>query len=148
MDFSYEIRITKKQFEDMPKKLREKVVPRALKELSNMAYYEMRARAPVKTGALRNSIIQKDSNTKIEVAPTAAHAPFVLLGTRPHIIRPVNARVLRWEDSSGIHFANWVFHPGTKANDFVTATAEAIQPSVIKTFENVFQEEFERDYGG
>lgn len=147
MDFSYDVHLTKKQFKEMPKKVREKVVPRALKELSNMTYFEMRRRSPVRTGQLRNSITQKESQLKVEVAPTAKHTPYVLLGTRPHVIRPLRARMLRWTDSNGdAHFAKWVFHPGTRANDFVLDTAQEINPYVVKVFENVFQEEFDRDY--
>lgn len=43
---------------------------------------------------------------------------YLITGTRAHDIEPVRARVLRWEDSGGVHFARRVHHPGTRPNLF------------------------------
>ena len=57
-------------------------------------------------------------------------APFVELGTRPHIIRPKKAKVLAWggtrrlsgalaRGSEPTHFATIVHHPGTKPEPYL-----------------------------
>ena len=58
----------------------------------------MKARAPFRTGALRQGI-----GSRVESAPgsvviygTASYLPFILGGTRPHVIAARNARALRW----------------------------------------------------
>jgi hypothetical protein len=39
-------------------------------------------------------------------------------GTKAHIIKPVNSKVLHWVDlGGGDHFATIVHHPGTKAQE-------------------------------
>ena len=58
-----------------------------------------------------------------QVAP---HAVFVHWGTRPHIIRPKNKKMLRWAGPSGFIFAREVHHPGYKGDPWmVRAAAEA-----------------------
>lgn len=41
-------------------------------------------------------------------------------GTRPHIIRPRNAKVLRFKVGGKVVYASLVRHPGTKPNRFLT----------------------------
>lgn len=145
MDFSCEIKVTKGQLRDMPVKMRERIVPTAIQRLANMTYYEMRNRAPVRSGNLRAMISEKVSKTNFEVASTVPYTPFVVLGTRAHVIRPVEAGVLHWVTDQGADvFAMRVFHPGTRPNDFITATACVINPQVVDVFERVFNEEVDR----
>lgn len=49
----------------------------------------------------------------------------VLQGTRPHLIRPRRASVLRFEVGGRVVFAKLVRHPGTRANDFMRRALEA-----------------------
>ncbi|MFH8577113.1 hypothetical protein [Streptomyces zaomyceticus] len=44
---------------------------------------------------------------------------YVLDGTRPHVIRPRNAKALRFDMGGRIVFAKKVNHPGTRANNFL-----------------------------
>ena len=44
---------------------------------------------------------------------------YVEYDTKPHIIMPVHAKMLRWENASGVHFAKLVHHPGTKGQHFM-----------------------------
>lgn len=46
-------------------------------------------------------------------------ALFVTLGTRPHQIRPVRAKALRFMVDGRVVYATLVNHPGTKPNDFL-----------------------------
>lgn len=49
---------------------------------------------------------------------------FVLEGTRPHVIRPRRANVLRFEVGGRAVFARKVNHPGTRANNFLARALE------------------------
>lgn len=44
---------------------------------------------------------------------------WVLDGTRPHLIRPRRAKVLRFEVGGRVVYTNLVRHPGTKPNNFL-----------------------------
>ncbi|MET8609827.1 hypothetical protein [Streptomyces misionensis] len=44
---------------------------------------------------------------------------YVLEGTRPHIIRPRRAKVLRFEVDGRVVYSSVVHHPGTRANNFL-----------------------------
>jgi phage gpG-like protein len=85
-----------------------------------------RARCPVDTGRLRNSITHElGRDTRglfVRVGTNVEYALYVEMGTRPHEIRPRNARALRWKDAGapgGYRFATVVNHPGTRARPFL-----------------------------
>lgn len=83
---------------------------------------------------------------------------FVSHGTRPHVIRPVNAPALAFQvgysaktavnvigssngGSSGpVAFAQEVQHPGTKARNFEQVISKAIQPKIVRSFDKIFQD--------
>src|SRR3972149_11737081 len=44
---------------------------------------------------------------------------YVVSGTRPHVIRPVRARALRFTVGGRVVYAKIVHHPGTRPNDFL-----------------------------
>lgn len=52
-------------------------------------------------------------------------ALYVLNGTRPHIIRPVTAKALRFTVGGQVVYAQVVHHPGTKANNFLKEALRA-----------------------
>lgn len=62
-----------------------------------------------------------------QVAP---HAKFVHWGTRPHIIRPKNRKVLRWPSGNGFAFAGKVRHPGYRGDPWLTRAA-AMAPAAF-----------------
>lgn len=85
----------------------------------------LRMRAPIKTGALRQGIKSREEPSPgallIIFYTTLAYAPYILGGTRPHVIAAKNAKALRWVAHSGhgpVMFAKSVKHPGTKPNPF------------------------------
>lgn len=52
-------------------------------------------------------------------------AIFVVNGTRPHLIRPVRASVLRFTVGGQVVYARLVRHPGNKPNDFLRKALRA-----------------------
>ena len=79
---------------------------------------------PVDTGRLRASIQGEARRTwtlrpQFIVFSNVDYAPMVNDGTRPHVIRPRNARALRFEVGGRIVYARYVMHPGTRARPFL-----------------------------
>jgi len=80
--------------------------------------------APVDTGRLRASIrieARRDFALRsvYTVGSDVEYAAMVNDGTRPHVIRPRRAQVLRFRVGGRTVFARVVQHPGTKPNPFL-----------------------------
>lgn len=81
--------------------------------------------APVDTGRLRAAIGPPKYTRTWTLRPKATievnveYAGYVHDGTRPHIIRPRNARALRFVIGGRVVFAKVVHHPGTRARPFL-----------------------------
>lgn len=56
---------------------------------------------------------------------------WIIGGTKPHDIYPVNARVLAFDAGGGMVFASHVHHPGTQPNDFVSRGWESVKGAVL-----------------
>lgn len=88
---------------------------------------DMRHAAPVDTGRLKESIAVDDVErgtgfmARVRIWARTPYAVFVELGTRPHIIRAKNAKVLA-DVEEGEFFGPLVHHPGTKANPFMRSS--------------------------
>lgn len=87
----------------------------------------------VRTGNLRSSqaapVIIVRGNTIVGVAEnTAAYAYYVHEGTRPHEIRPVRAKVLRFtpRGAQAPIFRPLVNHPGTRARPWLRTAMEEV----------------------
>ena len=87
---------------------------------------------PVDTGKLRKSMKKERIGWDVQVSGNTKYAIFVHAGTKPHVIRPKNAKALRWEERQkpsliqpfkrqpvNIVFAQEVHHPGTKAQPWL-----------------------------
>lgn len=78
---------------------------------------------PVDTGNLKNSIGADDDPDRLGwvAGPTAEYGAAVEYGTRPHEIRPRNARVLHWVDPKTGQdvFRPRVMHPGTRPRPYM-----------------------------
>lgn len=120
--------------------------PRALlTRLQILTTAEAKRLVPRKTGNLGRSIAPGAFVGKTAfVVARASYAAYVEKGTRPHVIRPRNAKVLRFPSSgtsttlagrvrtgearrlgSGAYvFASKVNHPGTKAQPFLLPAAK------------------------
>jgi len=84
----------------------------------------MREKAPVRTGRLRQSITVRLETEKVTVGPAVPYAPYVEYGTKPHIIRPVNAKALAFEVGGTTVFAKLVRHPGFAGRFFARGAYE------------------------
>ena len=76
-----------------------------------------------KTGLLRNSIKTRlYTASGILVGEVFSNVSYALMhheGTRPHIIVPVRAEMLRFKVGGRIVYVQKVSHPGTKANPYL-----------------------------
>ena len=83
---------------------------------------EARRRAPGSMGQGNNITVQSrrgpggDFQGVINSRPPASL--YVLGGTRPHVIRPVRARALKFTVGARTVYAKVVMHPGTQPNRF------------------------------
>lgn len=96
----------------------------------------------VKTGYLRRNIVPGTvSRDHATVEARTPYAAAVELGSKPHIIRPVRAKVLAWggtrrlsgtlaAGSSATHFATVVHHPGSKAFPYLIPGAKKAVGSI------------------
>jgi hypothetical protein len=115
------------------------------------ALSSMRMRSPVGAGrgagALRQGI-----SSRLEPSPgrmwivlygTAPYLPYVLGGTRPHVIAARNAKALRWIPNRGHGspvFAKSVRHPGTKPNDFPEKAIKPLKDLILRSFADAVKE--------
>jgi len=79
-----------------------------------------------------------------EVGADAPHAAAIEVGSRAHVIRARNAKMLRFTGRDGrLHFRKQVNHPGTKAYRYLAgslereadAVAEAVIDGALEAFE-------------
>jgi hypothetical protein len=95
-----------------------------LREAARQVVNRAKVLAPVRTGRLRSSIRAEPPRIfslrgSVTVGSDLEYAALVNDGTRPHVIRPRNAKVLRFTVGGQVVFARVVNHPGTKARPFL-----------------------------
>lgn len=97
---------------------------RELQEASRQVVNRAKVLAPVDTGRLRASIRADPPRLltlrpSVKVGSDVEYAGMVHDGTRPHVIRPRRAQVLRFQVGGRVVFARVVNHPGTRARPFL-----------------------------
>lgn len=99
-------------------------VGRMLKRRGGYVLRGAKRQVGVNTGNLRRSIHMRhfrDSRGQyVKIGSDENYALAHHQGTRPHIIRPNRAQVLKFETRGQTFFRNIVRHPGTKANKYLT----------------------------
>lgn len=90
--------------------------------------------APVDTGRLRASIRVESRSflglrQRVTIGSDVEYAAMVHDGTRPHIIRPKNAKVLRFRVGGRVVYARQVRHPGTRARPFLDRALREVAAS-------------------
>jgi HK97 gp10 family phage protein len=122
----------------LTEELRRELVER----LAEVAYIEAFYGAPWKTGKLARSIVKEvDEYGEAKISVLAPYARYVINGTSPHEICPVNASVLAFKAASGeLVFTKLVRHPGTKPNQFLDEAVEKARGKVGEVFSELFEE--------
>lgn len=84
-------------------------------------------RAPGSMGTTIRAQIRRGSGGDFQGVINVRHpaALYVIGGTRPHVIRPVTAKALRFTVGGQVVYARLVHHPGNKPNDFLKQALRA-----------------------
>lgn len=76
--------------------------------------------------AIVTRIVERGGTTVVRVIAARPYAVFHHEGTRPHVIRPVRAKALRFTVGRVVVFAKKVNHPGTRPNRFLADAARVV----------------------
>jgi hypothetical protein len=99
------------------------------------------------TGATGASVSATQGTGFVDIGPNTPYAPFVDTGTRPHIIRPRRARMLRFPTPGGgpgFVLAREVHHPGFGGHFFIERTARRVEPKLHRLAARIIGEEVNR----
>lgn len=116
-----------------------------LREIQIRAVREAKLRVARKTGHTARTIAPGDLTDHYTIVRAAGAAAFLEGGTKAHVIRPRNKRMLSWTEGKRLSgrnrtgraagqrfFARVVHHPGTKAQPFLLPGAvEAVKQAGI-----------------
>lgn len=90
------------------------------------------------TGDLRRSISRRVEGAHRGVVFTdVKYAPYVEFGTKPHVIRPKNKKMLAFKVGGKMVFARKVNHPGTRAYNYMRDAFEDNKPKITKIYDNL-----------
>lgn len=81
--------------------------------------------SPVDHGLLKQWFIDSIDDTEAHIKSPAEYAKYVNDGTSPHMIYPVNKKMLYWEGAD--HPVPYVVHPGTQGQHFVEESIEDVE---------------------
>jgi len=113
-----------------PKELK-KVCDSVLRRHAEAAASTASRLAPKRTGRLAASIrYRREGEMSYSVGSGLRYAPFVEYGTKPHLIRPVSAKVLAFTVGAAKVFAKIVKHPGSKERPFLRPAFKEIEPKL------------------
>lgn len=102
------------------------IVARFLQRRARRVEAEARRLAPGSMGrGITSRIEGSGRNLSAVITSTHPATRYVINGTRPHPIRPRNAKALRFRVGGRVVYAKYVNHPGTKPNDFLTKALRA-----------------------
>jgi len=91
---------------------------------------------PVAHGDLRekftHEVIVSENEIIGRLSNNSDHAAYVEFGTKPHIIEPVNAKVLAFKVNGKMVFTKKVNHPGTQAIPFMRSALISKKREVLQ----------------
>lgn len=88
-----------------------------------------------RTGRLRSSVAWRRSGRwRWSIGTDVSYARPVEDGSRPHIIRPRNKKVLRFRIGNRTIFAREVHHPGFAGHHYMRNTLDAERGEVVRIF--------------
>jgi hypothetical protein len=112
-------------------------LPELVQESALIYRDEMKATVPVKTGKLKASI-QADIFPLFAIISTnSGYGLYVDEDTKPHIIRAVRAKYLRFEINGKVFFRKQVFHTGTTGQHFRLKTIKRATPRIEGLFDDL-----------
>ena len=116
-------------------RLQAEVMPRLeafMRSFTRQVVSQAKDLAPVRSGNLKRNIVA-DPVRRVGpwslasgVSSLANYSAPVHDGARPHVIRPKNARALRFEIGDRVVFARRVNHPGQRAQPFLQNAADRV----------------------
>ena len=127
-------------FEEVASKLSGPLKQKFVERLADVAWASAFYGAPWRTGRLAQSIVKDVGAGEARIQALAPYAVYVVKGTAPHEIRPVNASVLRFDTGGGVVFTKLVRHPGTKPNPFLERAAEDARSKAAEVFAELWLE--------
>ena len=128
------------EFDEVAEKFSKELRQKLIEKLADIAYASAFYGAPWRTGRLAGSIVKDVYEDEAWIRALAPYAMYVVKGTAPHEIRPVNASVLAFEVGGRMVFTQLVRHPGTKPNPFMERAAEDARSKVEETFAELWLE--------
>ncbi len=129
------------EFDEVASRLSKDLRQKLIERLADIAYASAFYGAPWRTGKLAGSILKQVGDNEACIQALAPYAVFVVNGTAPHLIRPVNASCLAFEARSGeFVFTRLVQHPGTKPNPFMQRAAEDARSKADEVFAELWLE--------
>jgi hypothetical protein len=139
--FTVEVSTSGLEFDDVVQKLSSPLRQKLIEKLADIAWASAFWNAPRKTGYLASTAVKEIGNGEASINVLASYAMYVVRGTRPHVIRPVDASVLAFEAADGkMVFTSLVHHPGTKPNPFMQLAAEDARSKAEEAFAELWLE--------
>lgn len=114
-------RETKRRAEEAQTIMRN-VINRKTGALSDSVEIEKVTNGHYRVGVNENKLINDERN-----AGNVNYVGFYFHGSRPHIIRAKNGKVLHWRVNGKDHFAKSVKHPGNKPHNFIKETLDKMK---------------------
>ena len=106
-------------------------VGRYLAKKGKIVQAAAKAQVGVRTGALRASIhmrhLRDSRGQYIKIGSALNYALLHHEGSKPHLIVPNRATVLRFVNGGRVVYAHAVMHPGTKANRYLTDNLKLVK---------------------
>lgn len=106
-------------------------VGRHLRKKGKLVELAAKRQVGVRTGALRSSIhMRHGRDVRGQYVMVGSKLPYAKMhheGTKPHMIFPNKAPILRFTKRGQVIYAHAVAHPGTKANKYLTDNLKLIK---------------------
>ena len=108
-----------------------------------------RSPTPIDNGDLRQSmnasrVGSKTLRVRANATNLAPYAAAVEYGTKPHVIRPKNAKAFKFKIGPDTIYAKQVKHPGTKAQPFFEPAIERLKKRFVNNLKVLINRELEK----
>lgn len=119
-------------------------IGRLVQDIEPLVLTALGDEAPKRTGqyaaGIRSVQHGGQGHVTLEYQAVDPLSTWIIGGTAPHEIVPVNGRVLAFDPGGGLIFRSHVNHPGTRPNDFVTRAWESVRGDVTDRLQETGRE--------